>query len=510
MALLFLLPVLGGVVLLASVRMGDNADVVAPSSCFFVVDAFQFHNNNNHLLIPLHANNDKFFDARRFRAPSSSSSSLQLSVADVDATSSSSVDAIRNNDDDANSTITTTIPHLPLLPQAHIRAIRRGGVATLPNWLPPHLVSSLRQDAQRLFESGYFRPDGLTNTAVRSRGEEQGFTAKDDRQTYRGGAGWYDAAAGNIEARLEFADRMDRLRKELAVGLERPTLLHNYNDVVVRNDVAGGGSGGATATTARQQRHEITYNWYEPGAKLGRHLDEHHEETKGTKGWILPSRRSVTWLVYLNENWEEEEGGALRCFPRSEAMMELNGDVAPVGAHEGNLQVGWVNGGVDPVFLDCFRPSGMASLYQLVLVPTDEGKEREENDNIIIDSDCSPTTTTTTTMVRERRILSVKDFDVPSMPIEFASFLTPDVREHFTQISTSRQVASSSAPSSSETVDFDCSNEKTILDVMPAAGTLVLFDSVSLPHLVREVTGTRQRIAATGWFHEDSQFVLEV
>ncbi len=51
---------------------------------------------------------------------------------------------------------------------------------------------------------------------------------------------------------------------------------------------------------------------------------------------------------------------------------------------------------------------------------------------------------------------------------------------------------------------------ETIIDVTPAAGTLVLFDSVTLPHLVREVTGTRQRIAATGWFHEDSQFVLDI
>ncbi len=50
----------------------------------------------------------------------------------------------------------------------------------------------------------------------------------------------------------------------------------------------------------------------------------------------------------------------------------------------------------------------------------------------------------------------------------------------------------------------------TILDVMPAVGKLVLFDSVTLPHLVMEVMGSRQRIAATGWFHKDSQFVLRV
>ena len=45
------------------------------------------------------------------------------------------------------------------------------------------------------------------------------------------------------------------------------------------------------------------------------------------------------------------------------------------------------------------------------------------------------------------------------------------------------------------------------LDVVPAAGTLVLFDSVTMPHLVQEVTASRPRVAATGWFHEDSQLV---
>ena len=47
-------------------------------------------------------------------------------------------------------------------------------------------------------------------------------------------------------------------------------------------------------------------------------------------------------------------------------------------------------------------------------------------------------------------------------------------------------------------------------EVSPAAGTLVLFDSVSMPHQVQPVTGKRQRVAATGWFHEDSQFSAAV
>ena len=46
-------------------------------------------------------------------------------------------------------------------------------------------------------------------------------------------------------------------------------------------------------------RHEFSYTRFAPGASLARHVDEHHEETKGTEGWRAPTRRSVTWLVYL-------------------------------------------------------------------------------------------------------------------------------------------------------------------------------------------------------------------
>ena len=59
------------------------------------------------------------------------------------------------------------------------------------------------------------------------------------------------------------------------------------------------------------------YNWYEPGASLRRHGDEFHEETKGPKGWLLPTRRSLTWLLYLNKEWRADEGGALRAYERA-------------------------------------------------------------------------------------------------------------------------------------------------------------------------------------------------
>jgi hypothetical protein len=50
------------------------------------------------------------------------------------------------------------------------------------------------------------RPDGLTNTALRTNAPEaQGFSVKADRQTFQGGgAGWDDVAIGDGTARLEF------------------------------------------------------------------------------------------------------------------------------------------------------------------------------------------------------------------------------------------------------------------------------------------------------------------
>jgi Rps23 Pro-64 3,4-dihydroxylase Tpa1-like proline 4-hydroxylase len=46
--------------------------------------------------------------------------------------------------------------------------------------------------------------------------------------------------------------------------------------------------------------------------------------------------------------------------------------------------------------------------------------------------------------------------------------------------------------------------DESALEVEPNGGTLVLFDSVSLPHEVLATRG-RERWATSGWFHEDQQ-----
>ena len=191
---------------------------------------------------------------------------------------------------------------------------------------------------------------------------------------------------------------------------------------------------------------------------------------------MLESRRSVTWLVYLNDRWQDEEGGALRCFPRRNLSSQQ------VGCHEGNLQVGWLHiDGDCPVFLDCFRASGQSALYTV----------KDSN----------------------RHILSSKDFYVPSQPIQFSLFLPSEIGERFEQISTARLdprfvAAKNDNEEKDKAALFVDRDEIHFMDIIPEAGTLVLFDSVSLPHLVREVTGSRQRIAATGWWHEDSTFLV--
>eukprot|EP00536_Pseudo-nitzschia_multiseries_P013218 jgi/Psemu1/210934/e_gw1.548.12.1 len=317
-----------------------------------------------------------------------------------------------SNSNSAATTCASASSTQPLLSPESVANIASGGVAVLRGFVPPDLVERLRADARSLQQKGHFRPDGLTNNALQT----QGFTKGSDRQTFRnpqtGEQSWFRDDLGDYSTRLEFDRLLGRLRTQLAADLGRPTLLDSDDD---ENGDSGSDSAG---------RHEITYNWYEPGAKLGRHLDEHHEETKGPRGWRYPSRRSVTWLVYLNDHWTSEEGGALLCHPRSSTSNDndiktnepANNPHGPIGSHEGNLQVGWMDG-YTPVYLDAFRESGQTALY--------------------------------------------------STRMEMGT-------------------------------------------VTPEGGTLVLFDSVTLPHSVLEVTGKRQRIAATGWFHEDSQFAFEV
>jgi len=399
----------------------------------------------------------------------------------------------------STSTSTTTLTS-PLLSRSDVAKIANGGVAVLPGFVPADLVERMRADAKQLQKKGAFRPDGLTNYALGD-SEKQGFTPTASRQTFRAEASgsqqsWFLSDLGDSSTRIEFDDLLAELRKQLAADLHRPTLLNSDDQQKDR------------------QRTEITYNWYEPGAKLGRHLDEHHEETKGPMGWRYPTRRSVTWLVYLNDDWKAHEGGALLCHPRrghdgtfTDDDVTNSIDCGLIGSHEGNIQVGWMDDHT-PVYLDAFRESGGTALYSCK-IPSKRTASVSTASAIAAASSLDAT--------YERVYWSKRDFDVPAQPIDFGSFLPKAVKPRFEQISTASKdprFANKNAPSTlvaiSKTTTSATTDTTNELEVTPSGGTLVLFDSVTLPHSVLEVTGNRQRIAATGWFHEDSQFAFGV
>merc|ERR1740138_742902 len=102
----------------------------------------------------------------------------------------------------------------------------------------------------------------------------------------------------------------------------------------------------------------MSYTRYGPGAFLPRHTDEHHAELKkahpvasgdehlkvkvpstSSELAALQSRRSVTWLVYLNDDWNVgSDGGELRVHERGAKPTHHVGS----GARSADLQIGWL------------------------------------------------------------------------------------------------------------------------------------------------------------------------
>jgi hypothetical protein len=83
--------------------------------------------------------------------------------------------------------------------------------------------------------------------------------------------------------------------------------------------------------------HELSYRRFDPGARLTQHINEHHEEVMGQSGWGRPTRRSLSWLVYLSDiNWDVGvDGGDLRAHGRLDEV----GVAGPVGSRDGDLQI---------------------------------------------------------------------------------------------------------------------------------------------------------------------------
>ena len=315
----------------------------------------------------------------------------------------------------ATPTRTTPAAAKPqLLPAEAWDRIRTGRVHVERDFIDATLAQRLRADATLLQERGLFRPDGLSRLGEAK--ERQGFN-RGDRQTYAGG---WEASEGDSAARRLLAGKLAALRREAALALRRPSM----------------GRAGAVAD-------ERSYNWYEPGASLRRHGDEFHEETKGPRGWLLPTRRSLTWLLYLNKEWRAEEGGALRAYERARPC-----DHAVGATDDGDVQVGWVGEDREvPVFFG----------------------EDEHGERVLYDA-----------------LGHVRGGCAAGVAPPLASIADSGVRLIRGSLDRNEPPPPGEA----------------IREIQPVAGTLLLFDSVAVPHEVLAVTAERPRVACTGWFHE--------
>jgi hypothetical protein len=244
-------------------------------------------------------------------------------------------------------------------------------------------------------------------------------------------------------------------------------------------------------------------------------MDERHEELKGARGWSSPYRRSVSWLAYLSEpGWRASNegstgastgagagaGGQFRAFVRENVIASAS---ARCGAHEGNLQIGWralsasearrrpaaasaasgASGGVldghgaEPVYLDAWVPVEVALSGQ-------RGRSAQYTSLAacyrVIDG--------------QRQYLSggVEGGGAQTID-ELISTMKGDERRRFSRVEVSQAL---SAPPSGACEEC----------VTPVGGTLLLFDSVAVPHEVLE-TVAGERWAMAGWFHEPSQGV---
>lgn len=339
----------------------------------------------------------------------------------------------------------------PLFSDTVYEDIQRGKVAIVPDFLPHHEIATLRRDAQELHADQHFSTDALA-----SYGSQGKFDPSKDRAVLKL-QNWKNHIIGNAGVRRRLEARLMDVRADLAIGLGRAELDDR-----------------ATFSTTRygEGSTEISYTRFGPGAFLKRHVDEHHEELKGAAGWSQPTRRSLSWLVYLNEDWRTADGGCLRCYERKLAPSHT------VGARSGDLQIGWLEATAQdpverPVFLNAQRTGGNCVLY----VDGENGAKQLLSD------------------------------DFPAHPIFYVAGA-----EYLAQKFLLRHDASRFRliePPKSKLNDWfgnilvERGGEEEV-EIPPLAGTLVVFDSVSLPHEVLP-TVSRERWACSGWMHEDQQ-----
>jgi SM-20-related protein len=143
------------------------------------------------------------------------------------------------------------------------------GFAVLPDFLALDAASALRSEGERRRRAAEFQPARVGRGA----GAQRDVSVRGDEIC------WLDAARATAAERVLLA-RLDALR----LALNRALFL-GLVDV------------------------EAHYARYAPGAAYARHLDRFRDD----------DARAVSLVLYLNEDWRDEDGGALRLYASADA-----------------------------------------------------------------------------------------------------------------------------------------------------------------------------------------------
>jgi hypothetical protein len=333
------------------------------------------------------------------------------------------------------------------------KAIYSGRVYQQANFLTEEQVQTVLAEVEEMESNGGFERSGLSNTLQKN----QTFGYNDRSICV---VPWFIRALEQKDNR-EIPSRIQQLQVELSKALNRPTMMDT------------------------SLSHECYYSKSEVGSKLPRHMDERHEELKGAKGWLRTSRRSLSWLVYLSDvDWTlEENGGALRSWPQAKYEQYDS-------THEGNLQVGWLQGSHStPVYLDSWLPvkgvvqEGTIPEPHCILYVLEKGERKFITRPWLNDS--------LQGMTAGDFLKAWKQQDMASD--QCSLFVSSDAAKEFSLLEDRQSWDEGKEPSGT-----------VPLDIVPLRGSLVVFDSVTLPHQV-EVIKAGTRIALAGWFHEETQ-----
>jgi Rps23 Pro-64 3,4-dihydroxylase Tpa1-like proline 4-hydroxylase len=326
-------------------------------------------------------------------------------------------------------------------PSAVRSNLQNGKPIILNNWLPHNEVTILRDLVEVVDTQGYFIPSGLRVSPGED--NQMSYGNEDRRICDEIPSEYYDHHL------MAFSERMDQVCIELSELLGSKSMGNDDENV----------------------DHESYISISNDGASLNEHIDERHEELKPSQRYNFPSRRSISWLVYLNDDtWKLGlHGGQLRFFIPKQELQQLSGTCGS-NLNNGDLQVGWLlsddsNYGRLPVYMRSLRQSNDNRIRSQLYI-FEGGEEIFITKSFKIQHDSQHCTFYTDVL---RNLLVSKTYKRTFIPLE---------RIH------------------GSTDQFF-----TAVDVEVMGGTLVLFDSVTIPHLVLPTINSR-RIAIAGWFHE--------